>query len=490
MGLKYLLARHFYEKALAMNFCSNKEHVSDYLWCLYKLGKYRSVAQANVSCDDIRGCFAKAVSYAACGLREQAIKEVELFMTLSGASSQMHELSKALAPFLPDLALKIIESQKIKNVALYAGLLIRNGFLDEAKALTLNLTNDENRNLSPELYLIQSNISDLCFNDRLFYLNQFLAAYGISRVLPLNSMKPLSTLNLTSDQASRSFMDGPLVTVLMTTFNSEKRVGSAISSILTQTYQNIELIIIDDASTDGTLTIIEEWALHDQRIRVVKMEINGGTYLAKNIGLQYALGVFVTCHDSDDWAHPQKIQMQVERLLKQPNLIASISCLVRLRDDGQYVARAVSPLMRINPSSLMFRRMEVLQKMGSWDCVRTGADTEFMVRMRLVFGRKRICRLRQPLTLAAQHSDSLTNAVETGFNNEGVSAHRLSYWEAWSDWHIACLKQKMLPKLGSNLADIAEEKRPFELPRQLEISSNDIFRYMKSATLGRGFLKI
>ena len=366
-------------------------------------------------------------------------------------------------------------------------MLIRNGFFDKAKAFILSLTNVENHNLSPELYLIQSNISGLCFNDRLFYLNQFLAAYGISRVLPLNSMNPLSTLNLNSDQASRSFVDGPLVTVLMTTFNSEKRVGSAIASILAQTYKNIELIIIDDASTDGTLTIIEEWALRDQRIRVVKMEVNGGTYLAKNIGLQYALGVFVTCHDSDDWAHPQKIQTHVEPLLNQPKLIASISCLVRLQDDGQYDARAVSPLMRINPSSLMFRRMEVLQKMGLWDCVRTGADSEFMVRMRLVFGRKRIFRIRQPLTLAAQHSDSLTNAVDTGFNNEGVSAHRLTYWEAWSSWHIGCLKQKMLPKLGSNLADIAKQKRPFELPEQLEIISNDIFRYMESATLGQGF---
>ncbi|MGM3372065.1 glycosyltransferase family 2 protein, partial [Escherichia coli] len=72
----------------------------------------------------------------------------------------------------------------------------------------------------------------------------------------------------------------------------------------------------------------------------------------------------MTCHDSDDWSHPEKLFRQISPLLLNHKLICSISDWIRLQDNGIFYARAVYPLKRLNPSSLLFRRADVLQKAG------------------------------------------------------------------------------------------------------------------------------
>lgn len=480
LKFKYYLWRHQYQKALCQKVRSSQSNCSDLIWSLYQLGKYRSVIAHDCSNGDLKFFFSRAISFAACGLETEAKNEVSKLLCLKPSYSQIHRLSLALAPYLPRVALELLETQKIKVSSLHIALLIRNGSSDEAK-LILNkaISNGEGGRL-PELYLLNSNLSAGDYTERVNDLNRFLSTYNLSRVNLINDLQPPSSANLNAINGLKYIKSGPLVTVLMTTFNSAQRVDSAITSILGQTYRNLELLIIDDASTDGTLNIIRNWTLRDPRIRLISMGVNGGTYLAKNIGLQNANGDFVTCHDSDDWAHPEKIARQLRPLLQSSKLVASISSLVRLQDDGQYVARSVSPLMRINPSSLMFRRAEVLQKIGAWDCVRTGADTEFMVRMRLVFGRKSICRIREPLTFASHHPNSLTNAESTGFDSKGLSSDRLTYWEAWSDWHIDCLRKNIDPKMPSVLSAMALKKRPFTIPEHLQINNQDILNFLRS----------
>jgi len=104
--------------------------------------------------------------------------------------------------------------------------------------------------------------------------------------------------------------DGPLVSVLMTTFNTGERASAAIQSLLNQTYRNLEIVVVDDASQDDTPDLIATWARKDARVRLLRLPKNGGTFLAKNVGLTAARGDFVTCHDSDDWSHPLKIELQ------------------------------------------------------------------------------------------------------------------------------------------------------------------------------------
>src|SRR5688572_25469083 len=100
----------------------------------------------------------------------------------------------------------------------------------------------------------------------------------------------------------------------MTTFNTSSRVEAAIASVLGQSWRNLELIVVDDASQDDTHKRVQSLAARDARLRFIRLPRNAGTYVAKHVGLQHALGEFVTCHDSDDWSHPCRIERQLAPL--------------------------------------------------------------------------------------------------------------------------------------------------------------------------------
>jgi glycosyltransferase involved in cell wall biosynthesis len=104
----------------------------------------------------------------------------------------------------------------------------------------------------------------------------------------------------------------PQVSVVMAVFNGERFVDDAIESIVQQTFKDLELIIVDDGSTDGTPAILQDWAQRDSRIRVLAQENSGRPAVARNRGLELARGSFVTFLDGDDLFHPDKLAVQVQ----------------------------------------------------------------------------------------------------------------------------------------------------------------------------------
>ncbi len=110
----------------------------------------------------------------------------------------------------------------------------------------------------------------------------------------------------------------PLVSVIMPCYNVEKYVAKAISSILLQTYTNFELWIIDDASTDKTLEVINSFS--DPRIKVVIFSENTSKIGAVNEVLKKVNGNFICFQDADDWSSIQRIEKQVMVFLNDPQL--------------------------------------------------------------------------------------------------------------------------------------------------------------------------
>ncbi len=106
----------------------------------------------------------------------------------------------------------------------------------------------------------------------------------------------------------------PLVSVILPVYNSEKYVGAAIQSILTQSWRDLELIVIDDASTDQTLAVVRSF--EDERIRVVRKERNTGYTVSLNQGLSLARGKYIARMDADDVSLPERLERQV-RFLEQ-----------------------------------------------------------------------------------------------------------------------------------------------------------------------------
>ena len=106
-----------------------------------------------------------------------------------------------------------------------------------------------------------------------------------------------------------------LVSIILPVFNTEAYLTEAITSVLHQTYENLEIIIINDGSTDSCGKICDEIAKRDNRIHVIHTE-NNGLSAARNIGLRHARGSFLSFVDSDDWIDPHTIEIMLNSALQ------------------------------------------------------------------------------------------------------------------------------------------------------------------------------
>ncbi len=266
------------------------------------------------------------------------------------------------------------------------------------------------------------------------------AALGVRGLRPVSISRERSGIAAVSCR-SQPVESGPLVSVVMPVRNVAGLVGSALSSVLNQDHQALEVIVVDDASDDATAQVIEQLASADQRVTLLRETERAGTYRARNRGLLAASGEYVTFHDGDDWSHPQKITEQMNAIRAQPRAVASVSDWVRMRSDGSFVARQVFPLIRMNTSSLMFQRRQVLDRVGLFDDVRTGADSEYQARLQLLFGGTHaISRVRKLLSFATWRDDSLMNDPATGYGSPEGTRQRLDYWESWNRAHLQACK--------------------------------------------------
>lgn len=102
-----------------------------------------------------------------------------------------------------------------------------------------------------------------------------------------------------------------LVSVVMPCFNTESYVGAAVASVLAQTHTDVELLVVDDASTDSSAAVVDSVADGDERVTLFRMAENGGAARARNQALQHATGDFVAFLDSDDLWLPAKLERQV-----------------------------------------------------------------------------------------------------------------------------------------------------------------------------------
>jgi len=126
--------------------------------------------------------------------------------------------------------------------------------------------------------------------------------------------------------------DIPLVSVVMPCYNCRQYVGQAISSILEQTYKNLELIIIDDNSTDGSGEIIKRY-LRDRDI-LITHEMNQGVSRSLNDGIRAAHGEFIARMDADDISDPKRIEMQVELMRSDAELVVCGTNVKCIDQDG------------------------------------------------------------------------------------------------------------------------------------------------------------
>jgi glycosyltransferase involved in cell wall biosynthesis len=150
-----------------------------------------------------------------------------------------------------------------------------------------------------------------------------------------------------------------LVSIITPSFNSEKFIAETIRSVQNQTYQNWEMIIVDDCSTDETVSIVEYIANNDSRIKVYKLEKNSGTGIARNNALDKASGKYIAFLDADDLWKPEKLEIQIN-FLKNNNLPFTFSFYDCINEQGKELNKRVEA-----PNNLSYRQLFFCNYVGN-----------------------------------------------------------------------------------------------------------------------------
>jgi glycosyltransferase involved in cell wall biosynthesis len=183
----------------------------------------------------------------------------------------------------------------------------------------------------------------------------------------------------------------PLVSVIVPVQNAEATLPDTLESIRRQTFQDYELIVIDDGSTDGTLAWLR--GVHDPRLRVFSYQ-NAGLAAARNRGIEQSTGEFITFIDGDDLWTPDKLERQLEALQRHPSAMVAYSWTAFIDPRGQFLfAKApcwsegdvYAELLRscfiASGSNVLVRRRSV-EAIGAFDTTLAAAqDWEFCLRM-------------------------------------------------------------------------------------------------------------
>ena len=264
-----------------------------------------------------------------------------------------------------------------------------------------------------------------------------------------------------------------LVSVVMTAWNVDDVIAPTIEAILDQKHSNLELIIIDDASTDATYQTILKYAEQDDRVRPYRMVVNRGTYFAKNYGFCQAKGDIVTTQDADDISLPTRILEELNALLASDTAVAVTCDYIRREHRGSIILNR-GMRQRLAYIGLMWKKSEVFDQMGYFDSVRAAADDEFVSRLKLVFGRGCLIHLKRPLYEALDREGSLTNdpshkAILTSDPTQKeahLSSPRKAYVDFYKSWHDE-IREGASPMMPFPLT-----RRKFPVPAKLAILSD------------------
>ena len=144
----------------------------------------------------------------------------------------------------------------------------------------------------------------------------------------------------------------PVVSIVMPAYNSSAFIAESIKTVQEQTYTSWELLVIDDASIDDTLHIIEDFAQQDNRIMIHSLPVNQGAGFARNIGIKASTGDYISFLDADDLWKPHKLQTQLN-FMKEHGVAVSYSSYELMDESGRSKHQMVQALEELRFSKLL-----------------------------------------------------------------------------------------------------------------------------------------
>lgn len=148
----------------------------------------------------------------------------------------------------------------------------------------------------------------------------------------------------------------PLVSVITPAYNSERFIGETIDSVLAQTLEDWEMIIVDDCSTDRTFEIIKRYAAKEPRIKARRLSENSGAAIARNEAIRQSRGRYIAFLDSDDQWFPEKLEVQLD-FMKENNAIFTFTNYCYVNEQGEGTGKVSSTPSSVNYTDLLKQNM-------------------------------------------------------------------------------------------------------------------------------------
>ncbi len=268
----------------------------------------------------------------------------------------------------------------------------------------------------------------------------------------------------------------PLLTVGLSFYNNEKTLASAIKSVLLQTYTNFEFILIDDGSTDQSYEIACKFARIDKRIKLIKDEVNRGLIYRLNQVIDLAQGKYMARMDSDDMMLPEKLERQMEILVKDSSIdIVDTAAFIINQKDEPIGMRKLINIDCWNRKKVLKKRLffhpTIIAK-TSWyrknkydnDFVRS-EDFELWCR---TFDNMKYRRIYEPLFLYREGSVNIQNYITSSQSHrKAVIKHHegvLSKYELTTEIFKSHIKSGLYSIFGSiNMQHVLASKRNVKL---------------------------
>lgn len=244
-----------------------------------------------------------------------------------------------------------------------------------------------------------------------------------------------------------------LVSVIVTAHNTADYIEACLESLLSQTYKNIEIFVIDDFSSDSTSAIVKRIKKTNKKINYLRLNSNLGTYYAKNLGIKQSRGDILFFQDSDDISHPRRIELLVNSLLESGKKIVRGS-YSRVDPETDEVLAVNGLYKKLGLITLAVQR-EVFQTIGYFNCTTKASDDEFYNRAVNFLGRNEIVNNDLPLYYNTFRDGSLFADMVTRGDDGSIiqkpSESRAEYVVNFKSLHQS--------------SDLEKIKRVFRFPR-------------------------
>ena len=238
-----------------------------------------------------------------------------------------------------------------------------------------------------------------------------------------------------------------LISIIVPIYNVEKYLNKCIESIVNQTYENIEIILIDDGSNDNSGIICDEYAKKDNRIIVVHKE-NGGVSSARNKGLKIAKGEWISFVDADDWIEQIFCQTLLNKVTQEQADIA-LCGYNRITDNrkkkinannqevflnsNEYLVKSLNPQTGFGFCHMRLIKKEVLKSISFNERIEVGEDALFNIQLSTYI--KKAVFLKQPLYNYRINNQSVVKRYDENYANKYLKSMKIIEEYIWQEYN-------------------------------------------------------